>query len=196
MLALTCVKTTAFEFATFKYGYTEIQCNSVRRRFFPIVHLNEALCPSLYQVYTSIVIPTYIYTHWTLITFFHHCRLLFRCLSWHPRRLAQLKSERSNSSIVKRKHNYLFSYKMSTKAATTAADATTSSGSALLIDTVPSFDTIYEDAIKTFRKTFDAQPDVAACAPGRVNLIGEHIDYNDGFVLPMVRHIDYIQVPM
>ncbi|MGZ3497240.1 MAG: galactokinase [Vulcanimicrobiaceae bacterium] len=26
---------------------------------------------------------------------------------------------------------------------------------------------------------------VAACAPGRINLIGEHTDYNDGFVMPM-----------
>lgn len=53
-------------------------------------------------------------------------------------------------------------------------------------DSVPSFDTIYENAIKTFQNIFNAKPDVASCAPGRVNLIGEHIDYNDGFVLPMV----------
>lgn len=57
----------------------------------------------------------------------------------------------------------------------------------MLTDPVPSFDTIYENAIETFRATFDAQPDVAVAAPGRVNLIGEHIDYNDGYVLPMVR---------
>lgn len=58
--------------------------------------------------------------------------------------------------------------------------------SIMLTDPVPSFDTIYENAIKTFRETFNAAPDVAVCAPGRVNLIGEHIDYNDGYVLPMV----------
>jgi galactokinase len=36
-----------------------------------------------------------------------------------------------------------------------------------------------------FRERYGAAPDVIASAPGRVNLIGEHTDYNDGFVLPM-----------
>lgn len=35
-----------------------------------------------------------------------------------------------------------------------------------------------------FQARFAAMPDVVASAPGRVNLIGEHTDYNDGFVLP------------
>ncbi len=37
---------------------------------------------------------------------------------------------------------------------------------------------------ETFKKNFGAPPDVVVRAPGRVNLIGEHTDYNDGFVLP------------
>jgi galactokinase len=37
-----------------------------------------------------------------------------------------------------------------------------------------------------FRDLFTAAPDVTARAPGRVNLIGEHTDYNGGFVLPAV----------
>ncbi|GEL21918.1 galactokinase [Pseudonocardia sulfidoxydans NBRC 16205] len=36
----------------------------------------------------------------------------------------------------------------------------------------------------SFAETFDGEPDVVWRAPGRVNLIGEHTDYNDGFVLP------------
>ena len=37
---------------------------------------------------------------------------------------------------------------------------------------------------KKFLETFGAEADLVAAAPGRVNLIGEHIDYSDGFVLP------------
>jgi galactokinase len=40
------------------------------------------------------------------------------------------------------------------------------------------------DIKKEFLDTFGYSPDVIAAAPGRVNLIGEHIDYSDGFVLP------------
>ena len=39
--------------------------------------------------------------------------------------------------------------------------------------------------IQKFSNIFGGQPTVVASAPGRVNLIGEHTDYNDGFVLPM-----------
>ncbi len=35
-----------------------------------------------------------------------------------------------------------------------------------------------------FRGAFGRPPDLLVRAPGRVNLIGEHTDYNDGFVLP------------
>ncbi len=38
--------------------------------------------------------------------------------------------------------------------------------------------------IDTFQTRFRHPASVVAAAPGRVNLIGEHIDYNDGFVLP------------
>ena len=36
-----------------------------------------------------------------------------------------------------------------------------------------------------FQQRFGQPPTWVAAAPGRVNLIGEHTDYNDGFVLPM-----------
>ncbi|SQK74024.1 Galactokinase [Tatumella ptyseos] len=40
-----------------------------------------------------------------------------------------------------------------------------------------------------FRDAFSYPPERTFQAPGRVNLIGEHTDYNDGFVLPCA--IDY-----
>ena len=36
----------------------------------------------------------------------------------------------------------------------------------------------------SFERIYGSKPEVAVSAPGRVNLIGEHTDYNDGFVLP------------
>lgn len=41
-----------------------------------------------------------------------------------------------------------------------------------------------ELAIHAFRQRFGKNPAQVALAPGRVNLLGEHVDYNDGFVLP------------
>ncbi len=41
-----------------------------------------------------------------------------------------------------------------------------------------------EQVAAAFEKTFGDRPDGVWAAPGRVNLIGEHTDYNEGFVLP------------
>ena len=35
-----------------------------------------------------------------------------------------------------------------------------------------------------FKETFGAEPQKVVLSPGRINIIGEHIDYNDGYVLP------------
>src|SRR6188508_700014 len=35
-----------------------------------------------------------------------------------------------------------------------------------------------------YRQRFQSEPAHIARAPGRVNLLGEHVDYNNGFVLP------------
>ena len=38
--------------------------------------------------------------------------------------------------------------------------------------------------MSSFEQVFGSSPEVVAEAPGRVNLLGEHTDYNDGYVLP------------
>ena len=42
-----------------------------------------------------------------------------------------------------------------------------------------------DSVVRAFRERFGADPAFVVRAPGRVNLIGEHTDYNDGFVLPL-----------
>ncbi|MCO5203695.1 MAG: galactokinase [Anaerolineae bacterium] len=44
---------------------------------------------------------------------------------------------------------------------------------------------IQDTVIQAFVDQFDTEPTFVIRAPGRVNLIGEHTDYSDGFVLPM-----------
>ena len=46
------------------------------------------------------------------------------------------------------------------------------------------------DLVAQFTTSYGRAPDVAWRAPGRVNLIGEHTDYNDGFVLPLAIPLD------
>jgi galactokinase len=48
-----------------------------------------------------------------------------------------------------------------------------------------SFDLMMDRTSELFRRCFGHAPRWIVAAPGRVNLIGEHTDYNDGFVLPM-----------
>lgn len=43
---------------------------------------------------------------------------------------------------------------------------------------------IEQRVLEAYRQTFGEEPEKITSAPGRVNLIGEHTDYNDGHVLP------------
>ncbi|TYK67235.1 galactokinase [Colwellia echini] len=51
---------------------------------------------------------------------------------------------------------------------------------------------IIEKVKSKFLESYQKSPDFTVNAPGRVNLIGEHTDYNDGFVLPCA--IDFATV--
>jgi galactokinase len=52
------------------------------------------------------------------------------------------------------------------------------------LDLAPSLADLAADAAAGLKEHFGTEASVTAAAPGRVNLIGEHIDYCDGFVLP------------
>jgi galactokinase len=40
-----------------------------------------------------------------------------------------------------------------------------------------------------FSRIFRLPPQLLASAPGRINIIGEHTDYNNGYVLPAAIHL-------
>lgn len=41
-----------------------------------------------------------------------------------------------------------------------------------------------QNAQQIFNRQHKNLPEITVYAPGRVNIIGEHTDYNDGFVMP------------
>ena len=45
-------------------------------------------------------------------------------------------------------------------------------------------DILITKTIAFFEKSFGSTPQKTVLSPGRINIIGEHIDYNDGYVLP------------
>jgi len=45
-------------------------------------------------------------------------------------------------------------------------------------------DILIQNATAFFEKSFGSTPQKVVLSPGRINIIGEHIDYNDGYVLP------------
>ncbi len=52
------------------------------------------------------------------------------------------------------------------------------------------FDERTQKLVDEFAKQYGEQPVWIAIGPGRVNLIGEHTDYNDGFVMPVALQRD------
>lgn len=60
-----------------------------------------------------------------------------------------------------------------------------------MANSFPSVSELAAGARRLYGQVFGGEaPQAAVCAPGRVNLIGEHTDYNQGFVLPMVKTHD------
>lgn len=43
---------------------------------------------------------------------------------------------------------------------------------------------LVQQVTASFKEQFNAEPGYVFLSPGRINIIGEHVDYNDGFVLP------------
>ncbi|MCI0433757.1 MAG: galactokinase [Gemmatimonadetes bacterium] len=58
--------------------------------------------------------------------------------------------------------------------------------------TEPSSKRALDRAQEAFEWAWGRPPQVVARAPGRANLIGEHVDYNDGFVLPVAIDRDVV----
>uniref|UniRef100_A0A0C9S155 GALK1_0 protein n=1 Tax=Fopius arisanus TaxID=64838 RepID=A0A0C9S155_9HYME len=54
-----------------------------------------------------------------------------------------------------------------------------------MAENIANLNEIKSQALNAFLNEFGEEATHCVCAPGRVNVIGEHTDYNEGFVLPM-----------
>ena len=63
--------------------------------------------------------------------------------------------------------------------------APSASPAAVELSAAPDRAAAAERAAQLFEESFGYQPDGVWSAPGRVNIIGEHVDYQDGLCLPM-----------
>lgn len=52
--------------------------------------------------------------------------------------------------------------------------------------------TLTDKVIKTFKHLYDYAPTTIITVPGRINLIGEHTDYSEGFVLPVAINLGIV----
>jgi galactokinase len=66
----------------------------------------------------------------------------------------------------------------------TTSSTSDANGDSAVESRVP-LEELVEKTAEDFEQRFGRPPKWIVAAPGRVNLIGEHTDYNDGFVLPM-----------
>ena len=57
------------------------------------------------------------------------------------------------------------------------------------VEIYPSLNELINYAVDRFKNVYNQKPTISSYCPGRVNLIGDHVDYNDGCVLPMVSWI-------
>lgn len=57
---------------------------------------------------------------------------------------------------------------------------------------LPDVSSVKAKALQAFAEKFGEQATLCVYAPGRVNLIGEHTDYNEGLVLPMVNFLTVV----
>src|SRR5690606_14632503 len=74
---------------------------------------------------------------------------------------------------------------VSASPAAPAADQSAADATVAVLSAAPDRSEAADRAAALFEEAYGYQPDGVWSAPGRVNIIGEHVDYQDGLCLPM-----------